>query len=186
MLHVMDQASLELNEGADGPWIAGRKRLLNEAFRKLPDFNEIVRLVLQERTAPKAEKAPQRTAVKAKEKGNTKVPQPHSSILHEAASRLMWYYQRLFGDRMLEGHTSMKHVGLPVISGEFGNLPGHKRLSAFVVLSQVHGLRLLKEMPTFDWTIKVGERLIRLRSYLSLDCAYNVHHQATDLPSLIF
>ena len=161
MAEMMFSISQTLGEPSeDAPWANGRRNLLKAAAEKLPDFNEVVRLMLREKSIGRS--VPQ---IGSSQKGKNAASavdsiSGNSSVLHEAVSRLMWHYQRYIVNRASETHVSMKHITLPVISGDYEALADSSKSNPLLMLSQVHGLRLLGEMESCDWTVKIGECFI--------------------------
>ncbi|KAG8978985.1 hypothetical protein FRC05_009195 [Tulasnella sp. 425] len=167
----MKRASEALEEDeTSGSWALGRKELLKEVSGRIPELVEVARMMdLEGGSGGKKSKEDVEGGKNKKQKGkaNPSTIDPNqpaatpSTLVHEVASRLMWYYHRYLPNAAAESHVGMRNIIAPILEGEESQKDGkqqERKQPPLRTTSQLHGLRLLEELESYDWSVKIGTR----------------------------
>lgn len=173
----MKRASEALEEDEpSGSWALGRKELLKEVSGRIPELVEVARMLdLEGGNGGKKSKEDVEGGKNKKQKGKANPSMIHpnrpdgiptasaatpSTLVHEVASRLMWYYHRYLPNAAAESHVGMRNIIAPILEGEESQKGGtqqQRKQLPFRTASQLHGLRLLEELESYDWSVKIGK-----------------------------
>ncbi|KIO25995.1 hypothetical protein M407DRAFT_8076 [Tulasnella calospora MUT 4182] len=169
----MKQASKALEEDEiTGSWAVGRKELLKDVSSRIPEVADVARLLDLEGGRKGGESVEGGKGRKQKGKAKPSTIDPNrqdgtttstaavpSTLVHEVASRLMLYYHRYLPHVVAESSVGVRNITAPLLEGDESQ-KGEARHAQppLRTVSQLHGLRLLEELESYDWSVKIGTR----------------------------
>ncbi|KAG8899680.1 hypothetical protein FRC00_001102, partial [Tulasnella sp. 408] len=170
----MQRASEALEEDESmGSWAVGRKELLKDLSSRIPELAEVARMLDLEGGGRKAGENTEGGKIK-KQKGKAKpstidpnrpdgatasTTAAPSTLVHEVASRLMLYYHKYLPNAVAESYVGVRNIIAPLLEGDQSQRGGTKeKQPPLRTVSQLHGLRLLEEVESYDWSVKIGTK----------------------------
>ncbi|KAG8902032.1 hypothetical protein FRC00_002734, partial [Tulasnella sp. 408] len=167
----MQRASEALEEDESvGSWAVGRKELLKDVSSRIPELAEIARMLDLEgggRKTGESTEGGKNKKQKGKAKPSTIDPNrpdgatasttaAPSTLVHEVASRLMLYYHKYLPNAVAESYVGVRNIIAPLLEGDQSQRSGTgEKQPPLRTVSQLHGLRLLEELDSYDWSVKI-------------------------------